>query len=68
MVAVRDDLRHQRGVLRGDIVPDELGHVHKAHDGAVEAHPGVHRTELDIADDMVERLEEPLGRARSLDV
>jgi hypothetical protein len=73
VVAVGDDLAHERGVVGGDVVTDELGHVDEAHDPVVEADPLVHPPELDVADDVVERLEEPLrgpvaldeGRARS---
>jgi hypothetical protein len=64
VVAVGDDLRHQRRVLGGDVVADELGHVGEAHDPVVELDPLVHRAELDVADDVVDRLEQPLrGRA-----
>ena len=67
VVAVGDDLAHQRGVVGGDVVTDELGHVHEAHDLVVEGDPLVHLAELDVADDVVEGLEEPLGRALALD-
>ena len=63
MVAVGDDLAHQRGVVGGDVVADELGHVGEAHDPVVEAHPLVHVAELDVADDVVEGLEQPLRLA-----
>jgi hypothetical protein len=68
VVAVGDDLGHQRGVVGGDVVADELGHVHKAHDLVVEGDPLVHLAELDIADDVVEGLEQPLGGPGALDV
>lgn len=58
--AVRDDLRHQRRVLGRDVVADELGHVGEAHDPVVEVGPLVHA--LDVADAVVDRLEEPLLR------
>ena len=61
VVAAGDDLAHQRGVLGGDVVADELGHVGEAHDAVVEVDPLVHAAELDVADDVVERLEQPLA-------
>src|SRR6478609_8648156 len=72
VVAVGDDLAHEGRVVGGDVVTDELGHVHEAHDAVVETDPLVHVAELDVADDVVERLEETLrltlavhvGRAR----
>ncbi len=67
MVAARDDLAHQRRVVGGDVVADELRHVREAHDLVVELHPLVHVAELDVADDVVERLEEPLRLALALD-
>ena len=63
VVAVGDDLRHQRRVVGGDVVADELGHVHEAHDLVVELHPLVHPAQLDVADAVVDRLEQPLGGA-----
>ena len=60
VVAARDDLRHQRGVVGGDVVADELRHVREAHDLVVELHPLVHPAELDVADAVVDGLEEPL--------
>ena len=63
VVAARDDLAHQRGVVGGDVVADELGHVREAHDLVVERHPLVHPAELDVADAVVDGLEEPLGVA-----
>ena len=39
VVAVRDDLAHQGGVVGGDVVADELRHVHEAHDAVVEVDP-----------------------------
>ena len=67
VVAVGDDLGHQGRVLGRDVVTDELGHVDEAHDPVVEGDPFVHLAELDVADDVVERLEEPLGSAVALD-
>ena len=55
MVAARHHLAHQRGVLGGDVVADELGQVGEAHDPVVEGHPLVHGAELHIADDVVKR-------------
>ena len=49
-------------VLGGDVVADELGHVREAHDPVVEVDPLVHVAELDVADDVVEGLEDPLRR------
>ena len=63
MVAVGDHLAHQRRVVGGDIVADELGHVREAHDPVVERDPLVHPAELDVADHVVDRLEDPLGGA-----
>src|SRR6478672_1540859 len=63
VVAVGDDLAHERRVVGGDVVTDELGHVHEAHDLVVEGDPLVHVAELDVADDVVEGLEEALGLA-----
>src|SRR6478752_5383976 len=63
VVPVGHDLGHEGGVVGGDVLADELGHVHEAHDPVVEAHPLVHLAELDVADDVVEGLEEPLGLA-----
>ena len=54
VVTAGDDLAHQRGVLGGDVVADELGHVREAHDPVVERHPLVHLAELHVADDVVE--------------
>lgn len=59
--AVGDDLRHQGGVLGGDVVAHELLHVGEAHDLVVEADPLVHPAELDVADAVVDRLEGALG-------
>jgi len=63
VVAVGDDLAHQRRVLGGDVVADELGHVREPHDPVVEVHPFVHPAELHVADDVVQRHEEPLAAA-----
>ena len=60
VVAVGDHLAHQRGVVGGDVVADELGHVREAHDPVVEVDPLVHPAELDVADAVVEGLEQPL--------
>ena len=67
MVPVGDHLAHQRRVVGGDVVADELGHVREAHDPVVEVHPLVHVAELDVADDVVEGLEEPLRLTLALD-
>ena len=39
VVAVGHHLAHQRRVFGGDVVADELGHVHESHDPVVEARP-----------------------------
>src|SRR5680860_79532 len=61
VVAARDDLAHQRGVIGRDVVADELRHVREAHHLVVEPHPLVHLPDLDVADAVVDGLEEPLG-------
>ena len=60
VVAARDHLRHQGGVVGGDVVADELGHVGEAHHPVVELDPLVHPPELDVAHAVVDGLEEPL--------
>jgi hypothetical protein len=62
LVAVRDHLAHQRGVLGGDVGADELLHVLEAHHLVVEGDPGVHLAQLHVADDVVDGLEQPLLR------
>jgi hypothetical protein len=57
VVAVGHNLRHQRRVVGGNVIADELGHVHKPHDPVVETDPVVHLAELDIADDVIQSLE-----------
>ncbi len=44
--------------------PDELLHVLEAHHPVVEGDPGVHLPELDVPDDVVDRLEQPLRGRR----
>src|SRR5689334_7463785 len=66
--AARDDLAHQRRVVGGDVVADELGHVREAHDPVVELDPLVHGAQLDVADHVVDRLEQPRRGARPPDV
>ena len=56
--SVRHDLAHQRGVLGGDVVADELLHVREPHDPVVEVHPLVHLAELHVADAVVDLGEE----------
>ena len=68
VVAVGHHLAHQRGVVGGDVVADELGHVGEAHHPVVEVDPLVHLAQLDVADHVVQRLEEPLRRTRPLGV
>ena len=60
VVAARHHLAHQRRVLGGDVVADELGHVGEAHHPVVEGHPFVHVAEFHVADDVVERDERGL--------
>ncbi len=67
MVSARDHLAHQRRVVGGDVVADELRHVREAHHLVVELHPLVHLADLDVADDVVQRLEQPLRLALALD-
>ena len=55
---VRDHLAHQRRVLGGDVVADELLHVGETHDPVVELHPLVHPAELDVAHAVVDLGEE----------
>jgi predicted ATPase/DNA-binding Lrp family transcriptional regulator/DNA-binding CsgD family transcriptional regulator len=62
VVAARDDLAHQRGVLGGDVVANELGHVREAHDPVVERDPLVHVAEFHVAHDMVKGDEGRLRR------
>jgi len=54
VVAVGDHLAHQRRVLGGDVVADELGQVGEPHDPVVEVHPGVHLAKLNVPDHVVE--------------
>ncbi len=57
VVAAGDHLAHQRRVVGGDVVADELRHVGEAHHLVVEADPLVHPAELDVADAVVDGLE-----------
>jgi hypothetical protein len=59
--AVGHHLGHQRRIVGGDVVADELGHVGEAHDPPVELHPLVHLPEFHVADDVVDGLEVALG-------
>ena len=54
-VAVGDDLRHQRRVLRRDVLVGEVDHLGHPEDVLVELDPLVHVAELDVADDVVDR-------------
>ncbi len=58
MIAAAHHLAHERGVLGGDIVADELGHVHETHDPVVEADPFVHPAQFDVAHHVIESLEQ----------
>ncbi len=60
MVAAGHHLRHQRGVVGGDVVADELRHVREAEHLVVERDPLVHPPELDVAHAVVDGLEQPL--------
>ena len=53
--AVGDDLRHQRRVLGRDRLVGEVQHLGHAEDALVEGDPLLHRAELDVADDVVDR-------------
>ena len=55
VVAVGHHLAHQGGVVRGDVVADELGHVGEAHHAVVVVHPGIHLAKLDVPHHVVER-------------
>src|SRR5512133_2820890 len=55
--AVRHHLRHQSRVLGLDLVVAEVDDVRHPEDALVELDPVVHATELDVTDDMVERLQ-----------
>src|SRR5919198_3577435 len=59
--AAEHDLRHEGRVLGGDVLVGEVDHLPEAHDALVEADPFVHAAELDVADDVVDRLEPDPG-------
>ena len=61
-VAVGDDLRHQRGVLGRDRLVGEVEHLRHAEDVLVELHPRLHRAQLDVADDVVDREQADVAR------
>ena len=62
-VAARHDLRHQRGVLRRDVLVGEVDELLHPEDVLVELHPLLHRAELDVRDDVVDAGEQAgLGR------
>ena len=60
--AVGHDLRHQRRVLGRDVLVGEVDHLGHPEHALVEPDPLVHAAELDVADDVVDRLE-PDARA-----
>src|SRR5437763_4427527 len=65
-LAVRHDLRHQRRVLRLDLLVAEVEDVRHPEDALVELDPVVHPAELDVADDVVDVREAySLGEAGS---
>jgi hypothetical protein len=53
-LAVADDLGHERRVLGRDVVVGEVDHLGHPEDVLVELDPGLHRAELDVADDVVD--------------
>ena len=53
-LAVRHHLRHERGVLRRDVLVGEVRELREAEDALVEPDPLVHAAELDVADDVVD--------------
>ena len=57
-VAARDDLRHQGRVLGRDRLVGEVDHLGHPEHALVEGHPLAHRAELDVADDVVDALDE----------
>src|SRR6266566_6418676 len=61
-LAVRHHLRHQRRVLGVDLLVGEMNDVREAHRALVELNPVVHTAELDVADDVVDRLQADTGR------
>src|SRR5215831_2132067 len=60
--AVSHHLRHQRGVLGLDLVVAEVDDVRHPEDALVELHPVVHTAELDVSDDVIEKLQGDPGR------
>jgi hypothetical protein len=60
-VAARDDLRHERAVLRRDRLVGEVDHLGHPEDVLVVLDPLLHRAELDVADDVVDRDEHAAG-------
>ena len=58
---VRHHLRHQRRVLRLNLIVAEVDDVGHAEDALVKLHPGVHASELDVADHVVELLQADPG-------
>src|SRR5205085_10253832 len=68
VVAVGDDLAHERRILGGNIVTDEFCHVYETHYAVVEVHPTVHLPEFHIAHAVINRLEQPFGCVDGLQV
>src|SRR6476620_3588643 len=54
-LAVRHDLGHQGRVLGVDLLVREVDDVREAHRPLVELDPVIHASELDVADDVVDR-------------
>ena len=63
-VAGRDDLGHQRRVLGRDRLVGEVDHLRHPEDVLVELDPRLHRAELDVADDVVDREQAGVAVAR----
>src|SRR6266567_7482454 len=58
---VRHHLRHQRRVFRLNLIVAEVDDVGHTEDTLVKLHPGVHASELDVADHVVELLQADPG-------
>ncbi len=60
--AVCHHLRHERGILGRDVLVGEVDHLRHPEHALVERDPLVHAAELDIADDVIDRLEPDTSR------
>src|SRR6266511_2897641 len=56
-LAVGHDLRHERRVLRVNLLVGEVDDVRESHRALVELDPVVHPPELDVPDDVVDQLQ-----------